>query len=320
MRPTVMRAWLALVVCVSCAGTPKVVAAPSPPNDSESAFLRATIGGKPDMSVFIRPKAARGDAYWGPMINRALSGRDNESDFISHSSGMALLDARQIDLHVTVRDPIALKKHDKVDPSALGWVGVIFGLSIDPFSIRDGKGRPLFVPGERLSSGVVSYGPSDLFTHDLGALAPTLFVTRDGTCVVTDPISAPQMRQVLAQTGEPPAPLVATDDSLGGITFGVTSLRFLEKGRNSGPFQGIVQAGYGLRGGRNGAIEGYADYASSDDADRAFSVFQRTCVENSKECVFEPSLFRDAKAERDGVRILVTLAFSEPLLKSLQSY
>lgn len=321
LRPTIMRAafGFAFVLCVSCASSPKIVAAPNPPNGSESALLQASLGSKPEMSFFVRPKLARTDRYWGPMLERAIKKKDSGSDPISRSSMSMLLDAQQIDFHIAIRDPIALQSKSKSDPSAIGWVGVFFGLSIDPLALRDGSNRPLFLPGERLPSGVMSYAPTETQVQALGALVPSLFVAKDGTCVVADRQSAQQMRGVLGTTGEPPAPLEATADALAGITFGVTSMRFFDKHDNA-TLQGMVRAGYGLRGGRNGAIEGYADYASSDDASRAFSAFQKTCVENPKECVFEQSLFRDARAERDGTRILMTLAFAQPLLESLQSY
>src|SRR5204862_3056625 len=114
------------------------VAAPSPPSGSESALLQASLGSKPEMSVFIRPKLARADAYWGPMINRALAGHDGDGDPLSHSSAMMLLEATQIDLHVSVRDPIALRAKSKADFGAIAWVGVFFGLALDPMVAHDG--------------------------------------------------------------------------------------------------------------------------------------------------------------------------------------
>jgi hypothetical protein len=311
-----------VLMCVSCgSASPKPpVAAPSAPTQAQSTWIANVIGGPPDVSVFVRPNAARADTYWGPMLSRALAARDRDDDFISHGSGMMVVNARQIDLHLTIRDPLHYK-NAKGDPRAIGWVGVIHGLvPLDPLGLRTGGGRPLFAPSWRLPSGVLMYPPDAAYAHELGPFAPTLFVTPDGTCIVTEQISAPHARDVLAQNGAAPAPLQAASDSLAGLTFGVTSLRFLGAGKNdkAAMVQGVIAAGFGLRGGTQGSVDGYADYVTADDAERAYTAFQRTCAEKAEACALEPGMFKDAKAERDDRRIAVTLAFSDAMLSSLR--
>jgi hypothetical protein len=137
---------------------------------------------------------------------------------------------------------------------------------------------------------------------------------------LTDQISAPHARDVLERGTPIPAPLEAASDSLGGATVGVTSLHFLnaEKNDRAAMMQGMTAMGFGLRGGTNGAIEGYADYATSDDASRAYTAFQSSCADKPESCALEPGMFGDAKAERSGARIALTLAFSRAALRSLQ--
>ncbi|MDB4996368.1 MAG: hypothetical protein JWM74_3800 [Myxococcaceae bacterium] len=295
-------------------------AAPVAPSQAQASWISGVIGGPPDLSVFVRPTAARGDTYWGPMLSRVLAGRDNESDFISHGSGLMVLNARQIDLHIAIRDPINYR-NTKGDPRSIGWVGVIHGMvPTDPLGLRTGGGKPLFAPAYRLPSGVLMYPPDAAYAQQFGLFAPTLFVTPDGTCVVTEQVSAPHARDMLAQNGGPPPALQAAPESLGGVTASVTSLRFLNGGKDekAAMIQGAIATGFGLRGGANGAIDGYADYATSDDAERAFAAFQRTCAERAEKCALEPGWFKDAKAERDDRRIVVTLLFSDAMLSSVR--
>src|SRR5260221_5482738 len=143
-------------------------------------------------------------------------------------------------------------------------------MRLDPVGIGGGAGRPLSAPPYRLPSGVLMYPPDPAYAREYGYFAPTLFVTPDGTCVVTEQISATRTRDMLAQNPAPPPPLQAAQASLGGATFGVTSLRFLNARRNdpASMTQGALVAGFGLRGGSNGSVEGYADYATEEDAVR----------------------------------------------------
>ena len=306
-----------LVASASCGGSSAVVSAPSAPSPAASSWVAAAIGSAPDLSIFARP-SARADAYWGPLLARLLAGSDHEGDFISHGSGMMVLNARQIDMHFTLRDPIHSKD---IDPRSVGWVGILHGLMpLDPLSLRSGAGRPLFAAPSRLPSGVVMYPPDPEYLRTYSFFAPTLFITTDGTAIVTEQVSAPRTRDLLSQYGAPPPALQAPAASLAGATFGITSMRFLSAGKSdkTAVMQGAVVAGFGLRGGANGAVDGYVDYASTDDAERAYAALIRTCAERKDQCVFEPGLFRDAKAEREGRRIVVTLAFSDKLLRSLQ--
>jgi hypothetical protein len=317
---------LLVLVCASCGGAaPPPVAAPSAPAPALTSWVGAAIGGAPDLSFFVRPTAARSDAYWGPLLSRVLSGQDKEGDFIGHGSGTMILTARQIDMHFAIRDPLKLhgSSGSKGDPSMIAWVGVLYGvMPLDPLGLRSGAGRPLFAPPYRLPTGVLAYPPAADYAHEYGILAPTLFVTPDGTSIVTDGGSAVRARDLLATNAAAPPPLQAANEALAGTTFGVTSMRFLNAGKNdrASMMQGMIDAGFGLRGGATGSIEGYADYATSDDATRAYTAFQRTCAEKMDTCALEPGWFKDAKAEQTERRIVVKLAFSDALLRSLQSY
>lgn len=307
----------------SCGSSPKApVAAPLAATAEQASFERAVMGVAPEISFFVRPVAARADANWGPLVQRVLSGRDRESDFLSHGSGGVLLGARQIDLHFARRDILAFGR-DKGDPRSFAWLGVIYGLPpTDPQAFRDGSGRPLFAAPTRLPSGVLELDPSAEYAQEFSPLAPTLFVTPDGTALVTDAVSAAAARDLLARDPSPPAPLEAASDSLGGATASVTSLRFINASEPSRePFlRGVIVSGVGLRGGSFGSVDGYVDYASSEDARLAFSAWRRACAESGSACALEPGLFRDAKVELSGPRLLLTLSFSDALMRSIRDF
>lgn len=255
--------WGAALVLVSCASTSANIA-PSAPSAAQASFLGQT----PDVTLFVRPAALRSDPYWGRIVSRALEKNHEWS---------ALASARQIDVHIAVRDPLFLSKRSE----SIGWVAFVHGASEEP--------DPKSIPG-------------------------VFFRASDGTIVASDRGSEARVREAVARDGVPRS-LDAAAESLGGVAFAVTSLRFFD-GKGD-VVQGMTAVGYGLRGGTNGAIEGYADYASSDDAARAYTEFQRTCVEKSEKCILPPMWFRDAKAERRDRRIAVTLTFSDKLLESL---
>jgi hypothetical protein len=282
----------------------------------------ATLGAAPDASVTIRPQAARTDPYWGPLFGRLLAGRDHRRDIISHGSGAMVLNAQQIDLHVVYRDPLGLSgSNKKADPRAIGWLGVVYGaVPFDPAAVRDGDGRPLFVPPFRMPSGVLVFFANPAYAHDFGSIAPTAFLLPNGTYIVADQTSAPRVQGMLAQNPAPPVALESPPDSLGGLTFAVTSLRFVDPRSAGGAItQGMVAAGLGLRGGAGGSVDGYASYATSDDAQRGYEALQRECASKPDACFFSPGMFRDARASRDGTRLNVSLAFTDKLLSSLQS-
>jgi hypothetical protein len=233
-----------------------------------------------------------------------------------------VLNAQQIDLYVAFRDPLGFESRRK-EAGAVGWMGVLYGLApLDPLSLRNGSGISLFAPPFRLPSGVLAYPVDGTYLREYGELSAALFVLPNGTCVVTDQVSAPHARDLFAYNAAPPPSLQSAPDALGGASFAVTSMRFVssKKGDGGSMMQGAVGAGVGLRGGRNGAIDAYADYASADDASRAYGAFQRTCEQKLDSCLFEPRMFKDARADLTGSRILVTLAFSDAILRSLQNY
>jgi hypothetical protein len=274
--------------------------------------------------VFVRPNAARADAYWGPLIARYLSARGSRGDFISHWSGAVVLTAQQIDMYIVDRDPLdRAREKSKLDTRGIGWVGIVYGHPpFDPLVLQAGSGKPLFAPPLRLPTGVLVFPPHPAYQDEYGAFAPTLFITPDGTCIVTEQVSAPRVQNMLAANPTPPPPLTAAPESLGGVTFGVTTLRFVNGGRqekNASFAQGMVAAGFGLRGGAGGAVEGYADYSTSEDATNAYGAVQRTCAQRTDQCILDPSLFRDAKLEQSGNRLVMTLVFSDKLLQSIQS-
>jgi hypothetical protein len=310
------------LAALSCGGGGPPPAAPSPPSGGLAAFLMGALGGLPDASVTLRPQAARTDPYWGPLVNRVLALRDHRGDIISHGSGAMVLNAQQIDLHVLYRDPLGLSGRAKdLDPRAIGWLGVIYGaVPFDPLAVRDGDGRPLFSPPFRMPSGVLVFFSSPPYVHDFGAIAPTAFLLPNGTYIVADQQTAPRVQGMLAQNPTPPPALDTPPDSLGGLTFGVTSLRFVDARSAGGAItQGMVAAGVGLRGGSGGSVDGYASYASSDDAQRGYEALQRECASKPDACFFSPGLFRDARASRDGTRLNVSLFFTDKLLASIQS-
>ena len=309
---------------LACGGSGPPTAAPLPPSSSLNGWLVATMGGMPDASMTIRPQAARTDPYWGPLVGRVLAMRDHRGDIISHASGATVLNAQQIDLHLIYRDPLGLAGSSgkkKADLRAVGWLGVIHGaVPFDPLGVRDGDGRPLFAPPFRMPSGVLVFFASQPYLHDFGPIVPTAFLLPNGTYVVADQTAAPRVQAMLAQNPAPPPALEMPPDSLGGVTFAVTSLRFVDARSAAGAItQGMVAAGLGLRGGAGGSVDAYASYGSSDDAQRGYEALQRECASKPDSCFFSPGLFRDARASRDGTRLNVSLAFTDKLLNSIQA-
>jgi hypothetical protein len=319
----VLLALTALVLLVSCSSGSgsRPVSAPAP---SLSSWIAAVTGAPPELSLFIRPSAVRADPYWGPMFSRLAAERDRRGDFISHGYALQLANARQLDVHVSIRDPIrhADKRSKRTDPRVIGLIAVFHGLPpTDPLALRSGGGLPLYAPPFRLPSGVLMYWPDRNYLAEF-EYAPTLFVTPDGTCILVDPLSATRARDVLAMNAAPPPPMEAAPGMLAGGAGSVTSLRFMDA-RRSDPgaiLQGATLAGLGVRGGSNGSVEGFVDYTTSDDAARAYSAFMQSCAQKPESCELEPGMFKDARAERDDRRILVTLAFSDAMLRSIQSW
>jgi hypothetical protein len=260
------RAWVALLAifvalaALSCGGSGPPTAAPLPPNASLNGWLVATLGGTPDANM-----------------------KDHRGDIISHASGATVLNAQQIDLHIYYRDPLGLSGgKSKADVRAIGWLGVIHGaVPFDPLAVRDGDGRPLFAPPFRMPSGVLVFFASQPYLQTFGPIAPTAFQLPNGTYVVTDQTAAPRVQGMLAQSPSPPPALEMPADSLGGMTFGVTSLRFV--------------------------------------AQRGYEALQRECASKPDSCFFSPGLFRDARASRDGSRVNVSLVFTDKLLNSIQA-
>jgi hypothetical protein len=308
----------------SCASAPPT-AAPRVPSGAQAAWVTSLLGVPPDASLFVRPLAARTDAYWGPLLSRVLLGPDKPDDFISHGSGMMVLNAQQIDLHIAVRDPIKFQSNDKgnLDPRVVGWVGVIHGIvPLDPLALRTGGGKPLFAPAWRMPSGVLMFPPDQAYAAQFGLFAPTLFVFPDWTCIVTEAVTAARARDLLANSSVPSLRLDAAPDSLAGIVANITSIQFLSAGKRdrASIFQNTVAAGAGLKGGGAGAVDAYADYLSADDARRGYVALERTCAEKPKECDIGNGIFKDAKAIQDGRRIAVSLAFSDATLQSLRTW
>lgn len=315
-----------LVFLAACGGglSAANVAAPAPPTAEQAQWIASAIGGTPDFSVVARPLAARSDTYWGPLIARLLQTRDGRGDFISRMSGSMVLSSQQIDMHFATRDPILGRGRDsKDDGRGVDWIGFIYGMApVDPLTLRSGNGTPLFAPPVRLApSGVLMYMPDQRYAREFGDFSPTLFITGNGTCVVTDQRSAPRAHGMLSAANFAPPPLAAGPDTLGGVRAAVTSMRFLnaKTGDRTAITQGMTAAAIGIRGGQNGAIESYGDYATVDDAKRGYSALQESCARRKNECLIDPSYVTDAKAEREGSRVVVTLSLSEKLLRSLQN-
>ncbi len=310
------------IASASCGGASPATVAPRAPSANEAAWVSAVLGAPPSSSLFVRPNAIRGDAYWGPLVGRVLGGRDRPGDFISHGSGNMILNARQFDMHFSIRDPIAYRqKNTKSDPRSVAWLGVIHGLApIDPLAMRSGAGRPMFAPPWRLPSGVTMYPPDQAYAAEYGVFAPTLFIMPSGTVVVTEQVSAPRAHGFFSSNNMAAPPLEAAPAAIAGVTMGITSMRFLNVGKHdqTALLQGATSAAFGVRGGTNGAVEGYADYATSDDAKRGYAALQRTCAGRADGCILDPTMFKDAQADRDGTRITVSLAFTDSLLNSVR--
>lgn len=307
----------------SCGGSARV-AAPLPPNGTQLQWLVAALGSPPDGSLVVRPLAARTDPYWGPLIGRVLAQESRRGDLISHPSGAMVLNAQQIDMHVVIRDPIAFDGHQKrkLDVRSIGWLGVIYGaVPFDPLAVRHGDGRAMFVPPFRMPSGVLVFFANPAYLQEYGPIAPTAFLLPNGTYIATDQTSAPHVQSILAQNPSPPLAMELPPDSLGGLTFGVTSLRFVDAKSTdqTAITQGMTAAGFGLRGGSGGAVDGYANYASSGDAQRGYEALERACAQKPDSCLMSPGVFRDARASRDGSRMVVSLAFTEKFLNAISS-
>ena len=320
---TVVAAVGVVVACASCAGANRPTVAPRTPTADEAAWVTALLGSKPELSLFVRPNGLRSDAYWGSLVGQLLGRPDQRDDFISHGSGNMILNARQIDMHFSIRDPIAFRQREaKSDPRSIGWVGVIHGMvPLDPLGLRSGAGRPMFAPAWRLPSGVAMFPPDQAYAAEYGEFAPTLFILPDGTCVVTEQVTGPRAYAFFSANRPITPPLDASAEALAGVTFGITSMRFLSSRKHdqTALLQGATSGAFGVRGGTNGAVEGYVDYASSDDAERGYQALERTCAGRAEGCIVDPTMFRDAQADRQGSRITVSLAFTESMLNSLRN-
>ncbi len=314
---------LALSCGASCGGSSqKSVVAPVA---TDAAWIPQFLGGPADVTVMVRPNAIRFDTYWGPLVSRLMA--HEKGDAYTRMSVQQLAAARQIDMYVTLRDPLRLYgggNHGKgVDATALGWVAMVYGMPpTDPVALRMHHGDPVFTQPIRLPSGVLMFNGDGNLANETAGLSPTLFFTADGVWIATDQVSAPHVRDFLTRTPNAPPQLSTATDGLAGITMSVTSMKFVgsEKTSSSAMMAGAVAAGLGLRGGANGALEGYADYASSGDADRALKSFEAECAAKPNECTIQPGFFKEAKAEKDDKRLLVTLAFSDALLRSIKNY
>ena len=314
---------LVLSCGASCGGSSqKSVVAPVA---TDAAWIPQFLGGPADVTVMLRPNAIRFDTYWGPLVSRMMA--HEKGDPYTRMSVQQLAASRQIDMYVTLRDPLRLYgggSHGKgVDATAVGWVAIVYGMPpTDPAGLRMHHGEPVFTPPIRLPSGVLMFNGDANLANETEGLSPTLFFTADGAWIATDQVSAPHVRDFLTRTPNAPPQLSTSADGLAGITMGVTSMKFMDssKSASSAMMAGAVAAGLGLRGGANGALEGYADYATSGDADRAYKSFEAECAAKPNECVIYPGFFKEAKAEKDDKRLLVTLAFSEALLRSIKNY
>ena len=307
---------------LSCGGSAqKPVVAPVA---TDSAWIPQFLGGPADFTAMLRPNALRFDTYWGPLVSRILSQPDKGGDPSQRIAAQQLAAARQIDTYVTLRDPIRLYGGSKseISASTVGWVTIVYGMPpTDPVAFHAKRSEPLFLPPVRLPSGVLMFGAEPKLAADSAGLSPTLFLTTDGAWIAADQVSSLRIRDVLSRTPNAPPQLTSTADGLAGVTMGVTSMKFMDSGNGANAMMsGVVASGVGLRGGSAGAIEGYADYATADDADRAYKAFQNECAAKPNECIIKPGFFKEAKAEKDDRRLLVTLAFSDALLRSIQSY
>jgi hypothetical protein len=311
------------LLCSSCGSSQKSVVAPVA---TDSAWIQQFLGGPADFTAMVRPNALRFDTYWGPLVSRLMA--HEHGDPYERMSAQQLASARQIDMYVTLRDPLLLYGggHSKggVDARAVGWVAIVYGMPpTDPVGLRMHHGEPVFAPPVRLPSGVLMFNGDLNLASESSGLSPTLFFTPDGAWIATDQVSAPHVREFLTRTPNAPPQLSSTSDGLAGVTMSVTSMKFVDSGKSdpgAAMWSGAVAAGLGLRGGANGALEGYADYATSDDADRAYKAFQSQCARKPEDCVIKPGFFKEARAEKDDKRLLVTLAFSDALLRSIRSY
>lgn len=317
-----MVSFFAIVIAMlgACGSSQKPVVAPVA---TDSAWIPQFLGSPADFTVMVRPNAIRYDTYWGPMVSRAMA--YEKGDAYERMAAQQLGSSRQIDVYVTMRDPLRLygggKNGKGVDATALGWVAIIYGMPpSDPVALRNRHGEPFFTPPVRLPSGVLVFNGSGDFANDSSGLSPTLFFTSDGAWIATDQVSAPHIRDFLTRTPNAPPALSSTPDGLAGFTMSVTSMKFVDSSKDAALWAGATAAGLGLRGGANGALEGYADYATSDDADRAYKSFQAQCAAKPEDCVIKPGFFKEAKAEKDDKRVLVTLAFTDALLRSIQNF
>ena len=316
---TIVLALLGVAACGGSAQKPVVA-----PVATDSAWIPQFLGGPADFTTMVRPNALRFDTYWGPLVSRLMA--NEHGDAYSRMSVQQLASSRQIDVYVTLRDPLRLYgggNSKGVDATAVGWIAIVYGMPpTDPVPVRTNHGGPVFTPPVRLPSGVLMFSGDANLANESAGLSPTLFFTPDGAWIATDQVSAPRVRDFLSRTPTAPPQLSSTADGLAGVTMNVTSMKFVDSAKNasSAMWSGATAAGLGLRGGANGALEGYADYATSDDADRAYKSFQAECAAKPNECMIQPGFFKEAKAEKDDKRLLVTLAFSDALLRSIQSY
>jgi len=309
---------LALLAC-SCGSSQKSVVAPVA---TDSAWIPQFLGGPADFTAMIRPNAIRYDTYWGPLVSRSMS--YSKGDAYERMMAQQLGSARQIDLYVTMRDPLRLYAKSKgVDATSIGWVAIVYGMPpTDPVGARMHHDEPIFMNPVRLPSGVLMFNGNPNLANESQGLAPSLFFTQDGAWIACDQVSAPHIRDFLTRTPNAPPALSTTNDGLAGFTMSVTSMKFMDpaKSGDAAMWAGATAAGLGLRGGANGALEGYADYGTSDDAERAYKAFQSQCAAKPEQCVIQPGIFKEAKAERDDKRLLVTLAFTDAMLRAIQNY
>jgi hypothetical protein len=307
---------LLLWLCSSACSTQPSSAVGPPP--AEIGWARSFLGGAADVVVFARPDGLRRDEKWGPLFR---DGNANVFDLVpagderlASESKDRLHRARDVELYVMLRT----LTFDSA--RAIGYVAVVRGLpATEPSSLRTESGKERWTAGLRLGSSVAEYRPTAQYAEETHGLAPTIFVTADGTWIAVDEVTSTRARESLTTRGAAPPSLDPPEDVLLGGSLGLTATGFLsayaDKAKTN-VTHGLESMGVAVRGGKNAGVEIFGTYSSSSNASAAFDAYEAQC-KAGRNCALPAFLVRDMQIEKDGKRLTWRVFPSDALFRTI---
>ena len=308
----------ACALVVGCSSQQPTAVGPPP---AEIGWVQSFLGASADVVVFARPDGLKGDGRWGPLF------REGNADLFDLMPGsgdekLSRESKRRLNLARTYEVYVAFRSLSFDSANAIGYVAVLRGLPVtDPVELRGQNGAMLFMTPLRLPSGTLEYRPSGSYANDTKGLAPTIYITVDGTWVCVDQLTAMRAHDLFGSQAAPPPMLEPADDILlgGGLGLSATSFVSSSAGKKAPAnlTQGLQTAGFAVHGGQNASVELFGTYASSDNASAAYDAYEEQCRSGKAACTLPAFLVRDMKIERDGKRLTWKITPSDALFNTL---